>query len=37
VIKAGAKGIGESAGNVRPLLIMPTDSELAVLKKIIER
>jgi 5-dehydro-4-deoxyglucarate dehydratase len=37
LIKAGAKIIGKSAGNVRPPLTMPTDAEVEELKKIIER
>jgi 5-dehydro-4-deoxyglucarate dehydratase len=37
LIKAGAKIIGKSAGDVRPPLTMPTDAEVAELKKIIER
>jgi 5-dehydro-4-deoxyglucarate dehydratase len=36
LIKAGAKLIGKSAGDVRPPLSMPTDAEIAELKKIIE-
>lgn len=36
LIKAGAKLIGKSAGDVRPPLTMPTDAEVAELKKIIE-
>jgi 5-dehydro-4-deoxyglucarate dehydratase len=36
LIKAGAKLIGKSAGDVRPPLTMPTENEMAELKKIIE-
>ncbi len=36
LIKAGAKLIGKSAGDVRPPLTMPTEAETAELKKIIE-
>jgi 5-dehydro-4-deoxyglucarate dehydratase len=36
LIKAGAKIIGKSAGNVRPPLTMPTDAEVEELKKIIK-
>jgi 5-dehydro-4-deoxyglucarate dehydratase len=36
LIKAGAKIIGKSAGDVRPPLTMPTDAEVAELKSIIE-
>lgn len=36
LIKAGAKLIGKSAGDVRAPLTMPTDAEVAELKKIIE-
>lgn len=35
LIKAGAKIIGKSAGNVRAPLTMPTDAEVAELEKII--
>jgi 5-dehydro-4-deoxyglucarate dehydratase len=35
LIKAGAKLIGRSAGEVRPPLTMPTDGEIAELEKII--
>ena len=37
LIKAGAKLIGKSAGDVRPPLTMPTEAEVAELKKIIEQ
>jgi 5-dehydro-4-deoxyglucarate dehydratase len=37
LIKAGAKLIGRSAGDVRPPLTMPTVSEVEELKKIIEQ
>ncbi|WP_338872759.1 5-dehydro-4-deoxyglucarate dehydratase [Spirosoma sp. SC4-14] len=37
LIKAGAKIIGRSAGDVRPPLTMPTDAELDELKKLIEQ
>ncbi|MBD2756678.1 5-dehydro-4-deoxyglucarate dehydratase [Spirosoma validum] len=37
LIKAGAKIIGRSAGDVRPPLTMPTDAEVAELKTIIEK
>jgi 5-dehydro-4-deoxyglucarate dehydratase len=36
LIKAGAKLIGKSAGDVRPPLTMPTENEVAELRKIIE-
>lgn len=36
LIKAGAKLIGKSAGDVRPPLTMPSDADVAELKKIIE-
>lgn len=36
LIKAGAKIIGKSAGNVRPPLSMPTDADYAELEKIIK-
>ena len=36
LIKAGAKIIGKSAGDVRPPLTMPTEAETAELKKIID-
>jgi 5-dehydro-4-deoxyglucarate dehydratase len=36
LIKAGAKIIGKSAGDVRPPLTMPTEAETAELKRIIE-
>ncbi len=36
LIKAGAKLIGKSAGDVRPPLTMPSDADMADLKKIIE-
>ena len=36
LIKAGAKLIGKSAGDVRPPLTMPTSTEVEELKKIIE-
>jgi 5-dehydro-4-deoxyglucarate dehydratase len=36
LIKAGAKLIGHSAGNVRPPLVMPTESEVQELAQIIE-
>lgn len=36
LIKAGAKIIGKSAGDVRPPLTMPSDADMAELKKIIE-
>lgn len=36
LIKAGAKIIGRSAGNVRPPLTMPTDAEVAELEGIIK-
>ena len=36
LIKAGAKLIGKSAGDVRPPLTMPTESELDELKKLID-
>lgn len=36
LIKAGAKLIGKSAGDVRPPLVMPTETDTAELKKIIE-
>lgn len=36
LIKAGAKLIGKSAGDVRAPLTMPTDAEVAELRKIIE-
>jgi 5-dehydro-4-deoxyglucarate dehydratase len=35
LIKAGAKIIGKSAGDVRPPLTMPTDTEVKELEKII--
>ena len=37
LIKAGAKLIGRSAGDVRPPLTMPTDAEIDELKRIIEQ
>ncbi|MDF7819837.1 5-dehydro-4-deoxyglucarate dehydratase [Runella sp. MFBS21] len=37
LIKAGAKLIGRSAGNVRPPLTMPTEAEVAELQQIIEQ
>lgn len=37
LIKAGAKLIGKSAGNVRPPLMMPTDSEIAELQIILDQ
>jgi 5-dehydro-4-deoxyglucarate dehydratase len=37
LIKAGAKLIGKSAGDVRAPLTMPTDSDVEELKKIIEQ
>jgi 5-dehydro-4-deoxyglucarate dehydratase len=37
LIKAGAKLINRSAGNVRPPLSMPTEEEVEELKQIIER
>lgn len=37
LIKAGAKIIGRSAGDVRPPLTMPTEAEVAELKTIIEQ
>lgn len=37
LIKAGAKIIGRSAGDVRPPLTMPTDAEVDELKSIIEQ
>ena len=37
LIKAGAKLIGRSAGEVRPPLTMPTEAEVAELKKIIDQ
>lgn len=37
LIKAGAKIIGKSAGDVRPPLTMPTDAEVDELKRIIEQ
>jgi 5-dehydro-4-deoxyglucarate dehydratase len=36
LIKAGAKIIGKSAGDVRPPLVMPTQSEVEELAKIIQ-
>lgn len=36
LIKAGAKLIGKSAGDVRAPLVMPTDADVAELKKIID-
>lgn len=36
LIKAGAKIIGKSAGNVRPPLTMPNDADYAELEKIIK-
>jgi 5-dehydro-4-deoxyglucarate dehydratase len=36
LIKAGAKIIGKTAGDVRPPLTMPTEADVAELKKIIE-
>lgn len=36
LIKAGAKIIGRSAGDVRPPLVMPTQPEIVVLKQIID-
>lgn len=35
LIKASAKIIGKSAGNISPALTMPTDAEVAELEKII--
>ncbi len=37
LIKAGAKLIGRSAGDVRPPLTMPTEAEIAELQQIIEQ
>ncbi|MEZ4904877.1 MAG: dihydrodipicolinate synthase family protein [Spirosomataceae bacterium] len=37
LIKAGAKIIGRSAGDVRPPLTMPTAEEVAALEKIIQQ
>lgn len=37
LIKAGAKIIGRSAGNVRPPLTMPAQAEIAELESIIKR
>ncbi|MES2795848.1 MAG: 5-dehydro-4-deoxyglucarate dehydratase [Bacteroidota bacterium] len=37
LIKAGAKLIGRSAGDVRPPLTMPTEAEVAELQKIIDQ
>ncbi len=37
LIKAGAKLIGKSAGNVRPPLTMPTNAEVLELQKIIDQ
>lgn len=37
LIKAGAKLIGRSAGDVRPPLTMPTEAEVAELQQIIEQ
>lgn len=37
LIKAGAKLIGRSAGDVRPPLTMPTEAEIAELHQIIEQ
>jgi 5-dehydro-4-deoxyglucarate dehydratase len=37
LIKAGAKLIGRSAGDVRPPLVMPNDAEVAELEKIIAK
>jgi 5-dehydro-4-deoxyglucarate dehydratase len=37
LIKAGAKLIGKSAGDVRPPLTMPTAIEVEELRKIIEQ
>ncbi|MEN9684650.1 MAG: hypothetical protein RLZZ28_436 [Bacteroidota bacterium] len=37
LIKAGAKIIGKSAGDVRPPLTMPTEKEVEALRRIIEQ
>ena len=37
LIKAGAKIIGRSAGDVRPPLTMPTEVEVAELARIIQK
>ena len=37
LIKAGAKLIGKSAGDVRPPLTMPTEAEVEQLRQIIEQ
>ncbi len=37
LIKAGAKLIGKSAGDVRPPLTMPSPAEVAILKEIIDK
>jgi 5-dehydro-4-deoxyglucarate dehydratase len=37
LIKAGAKLIGKSAGDVRPPLTMPSSAEVTILKELIEK